>query len=339
VPANRVLDRLMVGVAAPEELFREVRLLLETLARERPVVLHIDDLQWAEPMLLDLLDHVVDYSRGAPVLVLCSARPLLLENRPTWGGGKLNATALNLEPLPVEDCEALLDQLDDHLEPQMRARVVATSEGNPLFLEEMTALARERGAVSVPPTIAALLAARLEQLDPAEREVLQCAAVEGEVFHRSGVRALIGGKATDLELETRIAGLVRKELVHPRSPTLVDDDAFRFRHLLVRDAAYDALPKAARADLHERFADWLDRGGRDLADRDEITGLHLERAVAYRRELGQRVDPSLSQRAAEHLNAGGRRARRRSDVFASIGLFERARALAQTGESEGPDSA
>ena len=127
-------------------------------------ILHVDDLQWAEPMLLDLLDHVVDLSRGAPILLLCTARPELLDDRPAWGGGKLNATTVLLEPLGATDSEALLDQLGDGLDPEARARVIAASEGNPLFLEEMVALARERGTVAVPPTIQALLAARLERL-------------------------------------------------------------------------------------------------------------------------------------------------------------------------------
>ena len=180
--AERVLEQLRSGgVATREELFWEVRRLLEALAAERPVVWHIDDLQLAEPTLLDLLDHVADLSRGAPIMLLCTARPELLEDRPTWGGGKLNAVTLLLEPLTAVEAETLLDHLADGLDPDARARVLAASEGNPLFLEEMAALARERGTVEVPPTIQALLAARLERLPVREREVLERGAIEGEV--------------------------------------------------------------------------------------------------------------------------------------------------------------
>lgn len=256
-PAEEVLERLSTGGAAtPEELFLEVRRLLESLARERPVVLYIDDLHWAQPMLLDLLDHVSDLSRGAPILRLCTARPELLDDRPSWGGGKLNATATLLEPLGATDTEALLDELADGLDVEARARVIAASEGNPLFLEEMAALAQERGTVEVPPTIQALLAARLERLEVRERELLERGSVEGEVFHRLGVRALADERLA-AEIELRLAGLVRKELIRPHPSTLNGDEAFRFRHLLIRDAAYDGLPKATRADLHERFARWL----------------------------------------------------------------------------------
>ncbi len=191
--AEVVIERMNSGGAAvPEELFWEVRRLLESLATQRAVVLHIDDLQWAEPMLFDLIDHVVDLSRGAPILLLCTSRPELLEVRLGWGGGKLNASTVLLEPLNAGDSEALLAELGDGLDPGARTRVIKASEGNPLFLEEMVALARERGAVEVPPTIQALLTARLERLDVEERELLERGAVEGEVFHRLAVKALAG---------------------------------------------------------------------------------------------------------------------------------------------------
>jgi tetratricopeptide (TPR) repeat protein len=326
--AARVLEYLGGGGAAtPEELFFEVRRLLESLATQQPVVLHVDDLQWAEPMLLDLLDHVVELSRGAPILVLCAARPELLEERPAWGGGKLNATTVLLEPLSARECEALLDHLGDGLAADARARVVAASEGNPLFLEEMAALTHERGTIAVPPTIHALLAARLECLAVEEREVLERGAIEGEVFHRTTVRALTGDR-TAAELNRRLVGLVRKELIRPHAPAFQDDEAFRFRHLLIRDAAYDGLPKATRAELHERFASWLEENASELAELDEIAGWHLEQTILYHRELGRKVDPALAQRAAEHLHAAGRRAGERSDVAAARNLLQRAHALA-----------
>jgi class 3 adenylate cyclase/tetratricopeptide (TPR) repeat protein len=325
--AAPVIERLGGVAAAPEELFWEVRRLLESLVLQRPVILWLDDLQWAESMLFDLLDHVADLSRDAPILLMCTARPELLEVRPGWGGGKLNATTMLLEPLAGSDCEMLLDQLGVGLQAAERARVIAASEGNPLFLEEMTALVRERGTVAVPPTIQALLAARLERLGPGERVLLERGAVEGEVFHRLAVRALLGEQPA-VALELQLAGLVRKELIRPHPPSVGVDDAFRFRHLLIRDAAYDGLPKATRADLHERFAGWLVESGGDLVELDEIAGWHLEQALRYRHELGQEVEPSLALAAAQRLHAAGRRAHDRSDVAAAKNLLERALAVA-----------
>ncbi len=331
-PAAQVLERLRSGGAAtPEELFWEVRRLLESFADDQPVILHVDDLQWAEPMLLDLLDHVLDLSRGAPILVLCTARPELLESRPGWSGGKLNATTVLLEPLPTEDCEVLLDHLGDRLDPGRRAEVVAASEGNPLFLEEMVAVAREDGTIAVPATIQALLAARLEGLPAGERELLERGAVEGEVFHRSAVRALVGAGSAH-EVDSHLASLVRKELIRPHPPTLPGDGAYRFRHLLIRDAAYDGLAKRVRADLHERFGLWLGQAAPELAELDEIAGWHLEQAVRYRGELGAESDPVIARRAAEHLYAAGRRATARSDVRAATNLLERALGTVPEGE-------
>jgi tetratricopeptide (TPR) repeat protein len=231
-----------------------------------------------------------------------------------------------LKPLTGEDSRALLDELGAGLDSDARARVIQASEGNPLFLEEMVALARERGTVEVPPTIQALLTARLERLGTEERELLERGAVEGEVFHRLAVRALAGERLA-AEVELRLAGLVRKELIRPHPSTFQGDDAFRFRHLLIRDAAYDTLPKAVRADLHERFAIWLEEHGADLVELDEIAGWHLEQAVRYRRELGQEVAESLAGLAAKHLYAAGRRAAARSDVAAAANLLDRALAL------------
>jgi class 3 adenylate cyclase/tRNA A-37 threonylcarbamoyl transferase component Bud32 len=319
------------SVAAPEELFLKVRLLLEALAAERPLVLHVDDLQWAEPMLLDLLEHILSLSRLAPILVLCAARVELLDVRPGWGGGIGNATTALLEPLGATESETLLDRLADDLTHELRSQVLTASEGNPLFLEEMVALARERDMVTVPATIQALLTERLERLASEEREVLECAAVEGEVFHRRAVLALLDDPAAG-RLDSLLPVLLRKNLIRPHPATLDADNAFRFRHLLLRDAAYDALDEQTRAKLHERFGGWLEAGGRQVAELDEIAGWHLEQAVRYGEQLGWVAQPELGRRAAVHLHAAGRRARNRGDVAAAKNLFQRAFVLAPAGE-------
>ena len=325
--AEQVLDRLESGTAAiREELFLDIRRLLEACAGQQPVILCIDDLQWAQPTLLDLLEHLVDLSRGVPILVLCLARPELFEDHPGWAGGKLRATNLLLDPLGANDCETLVTQLDDGLDPEAQRQAVAASEGNPLFLEELVALARESGKVMASPTIQALLAARIERLPVEEREVLERGAIEGEVFHRSATAALAPTRAPGLDLA--LASLVRKELIRAHPPTLPGDDAFRFRHLLMRDVVYDGQPKEARAGLHERFARWLlEETTAEFPERDEIAGWHLERAVRYQQELGQEVKPELLVLAADELRAAGRRASRRADVPAVTSFLERALAL------------
>jgi len=327
-PAAAVLEHLGSGGAAvPQELYWEVRRLLESLALSHPVVLCIDDLQWAQPMLLDLLDNVADLSHRAPILLVCTARPELLEERGSWGAGRPNTSTVRLEPLDLAASAQLLDQLGEGLGETMRARVIATSEGNPLFLEEMAALAREQGVVAVPGTIHALLAARLERLSPQERDLVERGAIEGEVFHRLAVCAL-ATESQPADVELRLGGLVRKDMIRPHPPTFPDDEAFRFRHALIRDAAYEAVPKAARAELHERFASWLERVGAALADLDEIVGWHLEQAASYHRELTGETDATLARRAADHLHLAGRRADHRRETTSSLHLQERALALA-----------
>ena len=324
--ARPVIDRLRKGgVAAPGELFLAVRRLLESLSEARPVILHVDDLQWAEPMLLDLLDHIAELSRTGPILVLCTARLELLDLRPGWGGGKLNATAALLGPLGEADSESLLDELSAELDLQMRSRVLTASDGNPLFLAEIVALAREGGSVRVPATIEALLAERLARLESGEREVLESAAVEGEVFHREAITSLLGEHPAE-RLEASLSSLVRKALISPHRHSTDADTAFRFRHLLIRDAAYDALPDETRARLHERFAGWLEQRPGEGAD--EIPGWHLEQAVWYWHRHGPGAEPSLARRAATHLQWAGRGARDRGDVAAARNLLERAGALA-----------
>src|SRR5439155_9303270 len=248
---------------------------------------------------------------------------------------KVNATTVLLGPLAPEETERLVDSLAT-VDEALRARISQAAEGNPLFVEEMIALVQESGdgEVIVPPTIQALLAARLDQLELHEREVLQCGSVEGRVFHRGAVQALA---PEEPQVMARLTSLVRKELVRPDKPQLPGEDAFRFRHLLIRDAAYDALPKATRAELHKRFASWLGEHGADLVELDEILGYHLEQAFRYREELGAAPEEAtaVATHAGERLTAAGRRAHIRGDLQATVNLLERAVALLPQGHEPG----
>ena len=315
--------------ASSEQIAWATRKLLEAAALDRPLVVVFDDIHWGEPTFLDLVDTMADLSRGAPILLLCVARPELLDQRPNWAGGKLGATTVLLEPLSAAEAEQLIDNLlaEAPLGEDVRARIRATAEGNPLFIEETAAMLREHGDAGgrIPPTIQALLAARLDLLDPGERRVLERGAVEGQAFHRGAVQALA---PEDTDVGGRLVRLVRKELVRPERALLPGEDAYRFRHLLIRDAAYDALPKATRAELHQRFAEWLDVHGTTLIERDEIVGYHLEQAFRYRSELGPVDDDTLVTAAAERLKAAGLRALGLADVAAAVNLLERSLVLA-----------
>ena len=333
-PNAAIAALLGEGVASADDIAVALRKLLEQAAAGRPLVVVLDDLQWGEPTFLDLVEHVADWSRGAPILLLCLARPDLLDVRPSWGGGKLNATTVLLEPLSLTETDELIDGLlaGAALESGLREQIRAASDGNPFFVEQMLAMVEESpGEVTVPTSIQALLGARLDQLSPPERAALERGAVEGQVFHRGAVAALA---PDDPEVSTRLLGLVRKELVRPSVATFPDDEAFRFRHLLIRDAAYDALPKAERAVLHERFADWLAQHGPQLVELDEILGYHLEQAARYRAELGEH-EPQLEARAAGHLGAAGERALTRDDAHASASLLGRAAELMPPGRDRG----
>ena len=318
------------SAVTPGEIAWAARRLFEEAAAERPLVVVFDDIHWGEPTFLDLIEHVVHLSHGASILVLCLARPELLEHRPAWGGDSPGATTLRLQALDLVETGELIDRLIDpgELDPELVSRIRAASAGNPLFVQEMVAMAHDSdGAeVVVPPTIKALLAARIDQLDPLERGVLEHGAVEGELFHRGAVEALAASPEPVLP---ELMALVRRELVHPDRPTLPAEDAYRFRHLLIRDAAYDALPKAARADLHERFADWLEERGTELIERDEIVAYHLEQAYRYRAELGllDTSSAAIAVRAAALLIRSGHAVRQRGDYHAASQLLTRAVAL------------
>ena len=312
--AAEALDSLLGASDVPssaEEIAWAFRKTLEHAATEQPLAVVFDDVHSGEETFLDLVEHVALLSSGSPLLLLCLARPELAERRPAW------SITHRLEPLPDADVERLIP---DRIADRLRERIARAAGGNPLFIGEMLAMTSDGEAV-VPPTLQALLAARLDGLENAERAVLECGAVEGEVFHRGAVQTLV---PEEPQVTPQLAGLVRKQLIVPDRAQIPGDDGFRFRHLLMRDTAYDALPKARRADLHEGFARWLEEHGASLAELDELLGYHLERAVRYRLELGLSVDEELAAAARERLTAAGRRALRRLDSGTAVGFLERA---------------
>ncbi|MGZ4360492.1 MAG: ATP-binding protein, partial [Gaiellaceae bacterium] len=318
----RSLLRQTDEAASAEEIAWGFRKLLE---QEAPLIVAFDDLQRGEETFLDLIEGVALLTVGGPLLVVCVARPELLDRRPQW------PVTLRLEPLTRAQVQQLIG---DRATAELGGRIAHAAGGNPLFVLEMLAMAAHGGdQVAVPPTLRALLAARLDQLDVAERHLLECAAVEGEIFHRGAVHALAPDEP---QLTPRLAALVRRELIRPDKAQIAGEDGFRFRHLLVRDTAYDALPKATRAQLHERFADWLESSGRELVELDELLGHHFDQAIRYRQELGLPDDDELRASARRRLAAAGRRANLRQDYGAAASLLERAAGLTPAGEIDVP---
>jgi len=335
---------LTMGEPAPDENPWAIRTFLESLARDRPLVVVLDDLQWAQPLLLDLVEHIADWSHDAPILLIVMARQELLELRLSWGGGKRFATTLSLEPLSAAETGELVENLLGRAELPATVfdRIRAAAEGNPLFVEELLgmlidegALAREEGrwsarrdlaGLAVPPTIQALLAARLDGLAPPERAVLERGSVEGTLFHRDAVAEL----SAETQRETvgsTLMTLTRREFVSPERAELVGREAYRFRHQLIRDAAYQAIAKQSRAELHEHFAGWLEQVlGERVDEYRPIIGYHLEQAVRYRRELDPSDPrlPDLALRAAAHLGDAGVAAMIQSDAPAASNLLRRA---------------
>jgi tetratricopeptide (TPR) repeat protein len=304
-----------------EEIAWAFRKTVEHAAAAEGLVVVFDDIQWGERTFHDLVEHVALLSTGAPILLLCMARPELTEQRADW------PVTFRLSPLDDADVEQLIPV---RVAGELRRRITHAAGGNPLFVTEMLAMTTQGdGDVVVPPTLHALLAARLDQLDAAERSVLEHAAVEGEIFHRGAVQALA---SQDTPVTPRLAALVRKQLIRPDRPQLAGEDGFRFCHLLIRDTAYEALPKSARAELHQRLASWLEKDGTALVELDELLGYHLELAHRYRSELGLPDDPDLAAAARQRLTASGQRAARRQDYGAALSLFERAAALVPPSE-------
>jgi class 3 adenylate cyclase len=335
------------GHAAAEETAWAIRRFLEILATDRPVIAVWEDVHWAEPALLDAIDHIADRARDAPIMMLCTARPEFLDHRPAWGGGKLRASALALPPLDAGTSAELIANLlgGAHLPADAVDRVSDAGGGNPLFVEQMVSMliddglvVRQNGGwrpvgdlskVAVPPTVSALLAARLDRLSAEERQAIGAAAVVGKVFYLGAVRELLP-ESLRPDASPLVLSLVGKELVRETRSTIPGEDAFEFRHILIRDAAYAAVPKERRADQHRRFAEWeLRIAGDRSEEQEEIVGYHLEQAFRYREALGPLDEDArrLAREASARLEAAGMRAFDRPDVLAAANLLGRAEAL------------
>ena len=344
-----IVDRVgaAIGLSATQfpgpELFWGIRKLLEAIASRRPLVAIVDDIHVAAPTFLELLDHLLDAVHGSPILLLTTARRELLESRTEWAEGH-EAEQVLLEPLSADDSGAIIEQLLGGLEPSVQQRIVAAAEGNPLYVEQITAMLVETnairregeawvatlssGEIDIPPTVQALVAARLDALRDEERQVVDPASVIGLGFALDAVSHLVPPDVV-AELPARLQALTTKQFVRP---TVAEEDFYRFGHAVIKDAAYRSLLKRTRAELHERFVEWAEpinrERGRD-AEFEEILGYHLEQAFRYRGDLGP-IDEAvrdLGRRASVKLASAGRRAFGRGDAPAAASLLRRASRL------------
>jgi class 3 adenylate cyclase/uncharacterized protein (DUF1778 family) len=309
------------------EVFAATRSLFEELAAEQPLLAVFDDVHWAEETLLDLIEHLSVRLGEARVLLLCLGRPELAERRPQWLAHP--DTALRLDALSDADARGLLDALD--APDAVRERIAELAEGNPLFIEQLAAFAGEEGTnVKLSGSISGVLHSRLDRLDLEERAVLERAAVIGRSFSLDAVLQLIPEAEREVA-QARVFELVRRGLIKP--DVSVPGDGFRFQHALIREAVYEAMPKALRADLHEAVATRLDEAGAEPA----VVGFHLEHASRLHDELGLH-EVGLARRAGHLLHVAAEETLSRTDAPATISLLERARTLLPTDDPELPSA-
>jgi class 3 adenylate cyclase/tetratricopeptide (TPR) repeat protein len=352
---QRVADRVasVMGLSERqlplEETFWGIRRLFERASAERPLIVCFEDIHWAEQTLLDLIEQLIEGPQAAPILVLCAARPTLLEIRSGWEGRGIGRM-IALEPLSGDHTKALVrDALPGaDLSDRILDTIVTAAEGNPLFASQIVSMLLEEGAlrkeggewvtadseIRIPPTIQALLAARLDLLNGSERSVVESASVIGLLFARPAVEHLVSDPVRP-EVHAHLASLTEKHFVRHEEPD--DDEAYRFDHILIRDTAYHGLLKRARATLHEKFVEWGERVNEERdrsAEYDDILGYHLEQAHLYLGQLGPLDDHgrSLGVRGATKLGAAGRRAFARGDMPAAANLLRRAAALREPGD-------
>ncbi len=306
--ASGVLEAVEADRSA-QEIAWAAREWADQLADVQPLVLVFEDIHWAEEPLLELIEHLATWVRESPLLIVGLARPELLDVRPGWGGGRMRAAAIELESLQPAESEQLLDALlDGHgLSAHARTALLEKTEGNPLFVEETIRMLRERGdgylPERVPDTLQALIAARIDQLPPGEKALLQRAAVVGRVFWLGAIEHLSPeGDAAEL-LDDLI---LRDFVLGEQRSTIVGERAYRFKHVLIREVARGGLTKSERARLHASFAEWLkERAGDELL---EIRAYHLDHAAQLLAELDGAPPADLAQEAASALEEAGRRA-------------------------------
>lgn len=345
-----VVDRLAAAIGLSSasfplhEVYWAARKVLETMARQGPVVAFIDDIHWAEPAFLDLLEHVLGAAERAPILLLATSRHDLLEERPQWGDTP-GSTRVVLQPLGEAASAQVVANLlgSARLPDDVMARIVSAAEGNPLYAEQMLSMLIDSGAlverdgqwvradaradIVVPPTIHALLEARLDKLGRAERAAVEPAAVIGLEFAQPAVQSL-APEALRGSLGEHMATLTRKQFIR-LSRAVESEPIYRFSHQMVRDTVYSGLLKRTRATLHIGFVQWCDRinADRDRArEFEEILGYHLEQAFRYLKELGPLDEQgrSVGRDAAGRLSGAARRALARGDMRAAENLFQRA---------------
>jgi class 3 adenylate cyclase/ATP/maltotriose-dependent transcriptional regulator MalT len=309
--ASGVLEAVK-GERSQQEIAWAAREWVERMAENQPLVLAFEDIHWAEDALLDLIEHLAEWVRDAPLLIIGLARAELLDVRPGWGGGRLRATAIELEPLGREESEELVEALatDGPIDADTLEALLEKTEGNPLFVEETVRMLGEcegrplsEFAERIPDTLQALIAARIDRLPPDEKTVLQRASVVGRTFWGGAIEEL----ATEVDdLESVLDTLLLREFIVPELRSSISGEiAYRFKHVLIREVAYAGLSKSARADLHERFAHWLrERAGEELL---EIRAYHLDQAAGLITELDGGPPAELAHEAAEALETAGRR--------------------------------
>jgi class 3 adenylate cyclase/tetratricopeptide (TPR) repeat protein len=323
------LGRHEAGEAGQDEAFAAWRRFFEALADRSPAVVVFEDLHWADDGLLDFVEQLVDWATGVPLLVVCTSRPELLDRRPGWGGGKPNATTLSLAPLTDEETAQLIASLLDRavMPAETQAELLARAGGNPLYAEEFVRMAAERDVdATVPETVQGIIAARLDGLDTADKEVLQAAAVIGKVFWLGAVAA-IGGRERG-EVERRLHGLERRQFVRRERRTSVGAETeYAFGHGILRDVAYGQIPRAGRADKHRAAAAWITSLGPErLADRADLLAHHYLEALAFARAAGQ-ATADLEEPARLVLQAAGDRAASLNAFPAAIHFYREAVAL------------
>jgi tetratricopeptide (TPR) repeat protein len=332
---HRALGSVSQGRIAAAEIFWAARRFLEALARHRPVLAVFEDLHWAEPTFLDLVESLALQPGRSPIAVVCIGRPELLDQRPAWAVEGDRSFCIQLTPLGEDPAAALLNSLSagQTIPPSTRARLIDTAGGNPLYLEQLAVSLSEQSRSDIrpalPPTIQALLSARLQRLGPGASSVLVRAAIVGKDFGEREIRELLPLEARE-PLSRNLQALIAKGLVQRGPPSGGPWAEYSFRHILIQEAAYRSIPKSLRAELHQRYADLLETViTHPFPGRSEILGHHLEQAVRYRNELWPANPESgaLSLRAAGHLETAGSAAHDRGDDVAAVNLLDRAAAL------------